>query len=92
MSIQNGTTLTKEGLEYLCGLIRDINGLDTNLIDDINIKSNGTFSSPIKRPKYSSTATLPPNFFINPTINCEIPVTPPDTNPPSCKSHTTPKA
>ena len=41
----NGTTISKEGLEYLCGLIRDINGLDTNLIDDINIKSNGTFSS-----------------------------------------------
>ena len=40
-----GTTLSKEGLEYLCGLIRDINGLDTNLIDDLNIKSNGTFSS-----------------------------------------------
>ena len=45
MSIQNGTTLTHEALSYLCGLIRDINGLDTNLIDDINIKSNGTFSS-----------------------------------------------
>ena len=41
----NGTTISKEGLEYLCGLIRDINGLDTNLIDDLNIKSNGTFSS-----------------------------------------------
>ena len=45
MSIQNGWVLTNEGIEYLCGLIRDINGLDTNLIDDINIKSNGTFSS-----------------------------------------------
>ena len=45
MSIQNGCVLTHEGIEYLCGLIRDINGLDTNLIDDINIKSNGTFSS-----------------------------------------------
>ena len=45
MSIQNGCVLTHEGIEYLCGLIRDINGLDTNLIDDLNIKSNGTFSS-----------------------------------------------
>ena len=45
MSIQNGCVLTKEGIEFLCGLIRDINGLDTNLIDDLNIKSNGTFSS-----------------------------------------------
>ena len=45
MSIQNGCVLTHEGIGYLCGLIRDINGLDTNLIDDLNIKSNGTFSS-----------------------------------------------
>ena len=35
MSIQNGCVLTKEGIEYLCGLIRDINGLDTKLIDDL---------------------------------------------------------
>lgn len=45
MSIQNGTTLTKEGIEYLCGLIRDISGLDTKLIDDINLKTNGSWSS-----------------------------------------------
>jgi hypothetical protein len=45
MSIKNGTTLTHEALSYLVGLIRDINGLDTKLIDDLNIKSNGTFSS-----------------------------------------------
>ena len=45
MSIKNGCVLTKEGIEYLCGLIRDINGLDTKLIDDLNIKSNGSYSS-----------------------------------------------
>ena len=42
---KKGCIISHEGIEYLCGLIRDINGLDTNLIDDINIKSNGTFSS-----------------------------------------------
>lgn len=42
---QEACTISKSGLEYLCGLIRDINGLDTNLIDDINIKSNGSYSS-----------------------------------------------
>ena len=42
---KTGCIISHEGIEYLCGLIRDINGLDTNLIDDINIKSNGTFSS-----------------------------------------------
>lgn len=45
MSIQNGTSLTKEALEYLVGLIRDISGLDSKLIDDINLKTNGTYSS-----------------------------------------------
>ena len=39
------TSLTLEAVSYLVGLIRDINGLDTNLIDDINKKTNGTFSS-----------------------------------------------
>ena len=42
---KTGCIISHEGIEYLCGLIRDINGLDTNLIDDLNIKSNGTFSS-----------------------------------------------
>ena len=42
---KTGCIISHEGIEYLCGLIRDINGLDTKLIDDINIKSNGTFSS-----------------------------------------------
>ena len=45
MSIKNGTTLTSEALSYLVGLIRDISGLDTKLIDDLNIKSNGSYSS-----------------------------------------------
>lgn len=45
MSIQNGTSLTKEALEYLVGLVRDISGLDSKLIDDINLKTNGTYSS-----------------------------------------------
>ena len=45
MSIKNGTTLTPEALSYLVGLIRDISGLDTKLIDDLNIKSNGSYSS-----------------------------------------------
>ena len=45
MSIQNGTSLTNEALEYLVGLIRDISGLDSKLIDDINLKTNGTYSS-----------------------------------------------
>ena len=42
---KTGCIISHEGIEYLCGLIRDINGLDTKLIDDLNIKSNGTFSS-----------------------------------------------
>ena len=42
---KTGCIISHEGIEYLCGLIRDINVLDTKLIDDINIKSNGTFSS-----------------------------------------------
>ena len=42
---KTGCIISHEGIGYLCGLIRDINGLDTNLIDDLNIKSNGTFSS-----------------------------------------------
>ena len=45
MSIKNGTTLTPEALSYLVGLIRDISGLDTKLIDDLNIKTNGSWSS-----------------------------------------------
>ena len=45
MSIKNGTTLTPEALSYLVGLIRDISGLDTKLIDDINLKTNGSWSS-----------------------------------------------
>ena len=42
---KTGCIISHEGIEYLCGLIRDISGLDTKLIDDLNIKSNGTFSS-----------------------------------------------
>ena len=42
---KTGCIISHEGIEYLCGLIRDINGLDTNLIDDINIKTNGSWSS-----------------------------------------------
>ena len=45
MSIQNGTSLTKEALEYLVGLIRDISGLDSKLIDDININNAFSVSS-----------------------------------------------
>ena len=45
MSIKNGTTLTTDALSYLVGLIKDISGLDTKLIDNINLKDNGTFSS-----------------------------------------------
>ena len=45
MSIQNGTTLTKEGLEYLCGLINKIVSSPKDLLDDINLATNTTFSS-----------------------------------------------
>ena len=42
---KTGCIISHEGIEYLCGLIRDISGLDTKLIDDLNIKSNGSYSS-----------------------------------------------
>ena len=35
MSIQNGTSLTKEALQYLAGLIRDISGLDSKHLKSI---------------------------------------------------------
>ena len=41
----NGTTLSKEGLEYLCGLINKIVSSPKDLLDDINLATNTTFSS-----------------------------------------------
>ena len=40
-----GTTLSKEGLEYLCGLINKIVSSPKDLLDDINLATNTTFSS-----------------------------------------------
>ena len=40
-----GTTLSKEGLEYLCGLINKIVSAPKDLLDDINLATNTTFSS-----------------------------------------------
>lgn len=40
----NLTTISKEGIEYLCGLIRELSNVSEG-IDDINLRSNGTFSS-----------------------------------------------
>ena len=44
MSIKNGYLFDKDGIEYLCGLIRDMNSISDG-ISDINIASNSTFSS-----------------------------------------------
>ena len=44
MSIKNGYVFNKDGIEYLCGLIRDMNSVSDG-ISDINIASNSTFSS-----------------------------------------------
>ena len=41
----NGTTISKEGLEYLCGLINKIVSSPKDLLDDINLATNTTFSS-----------------------------------------------
>lgn len=40
-----GTTLSKEGLEYLCGLINKIVSAPKDLLDDVNLATNTTFSS-----------------------------------------------
>ena len=42
---QEGIALSKPALQYMAGLINKIANLDTNLIDDINLKTNGSFSS-----------------------------------------------
>lgn len=41
----NGTTISKEGLEYLCGLINKIVTSPKDLLDDVNLATNTTFSS-----------------------------------------------
>ena len=41
----NGTTISKEGLEYLCRLINKIVSSPKDLLDDINLATNTTFSS-----------------------------------------------
>lgn len=41
---KNITTIEKSAIEYLCGLIRDLSSVSEG-IDDINLKTNGTFSS-----------------------------------------------
>ena len=42
---QEGVVLSKSALQYMAGLITKIANLDTDLIDDINLKTNGSFSS-----------------------------------------------
>lgn len=41
---KNITTIEKSAIEYLCGLIRDLSSVSEG-IDDINLRSDGTFSS-----------------------------------------------
>lgn len=41
---KNITTIEKSAIEYLCGLIRELSNVSEG-IDDINLKTNGTFSS-----------------------------------------------
>ena len=38
-------TVTKEGIEYLCGLIRDVVSLPSEMISNINLADNLTFSN-----------------------------------------------
>lgn len=41
---KTGCIISHEGIEYLCGLIRDLSNVSEG-IDDLNIRSDGTFSS-----------------------------------------------
>ena len=40
----NYTTVSKKGIEYLCGLINQLANVSEG-IDDLNLRTDGTFSS-----------------------------------------------
>ena len=44
MSIKNGYVFNKDSIEYLCKIVRNV-ATTSEIISDINIASNSTFSS-----------------------------------------------
>lgn len=61
-------TVTKEGIEYLCGLIRDIVSTPSELISDITLSTNQTMSS-VKIDKIIKQCLQDANEYSNEVVN-----------------------